>query len=70
MPEESVRLYRLRRGEVNGLRCLFGDASRKANGALFAACFTLNSMNETQQRNLRRAFLEACAAIGARDGTT
>jgi hypothetical protein len=70
MPEESVRLYRLPRGEVNGLRCLFGDASRKANGALLTACFTLSSMHEIQQPNLRRVFREASAAICARDGKT
>ena len=70
MPEESVRLYRLRRGEVNGLRCLFGDASRKANGALFTACITLSTVHEMQQPNFGRAFREACAAICARDLTT
>src|SRR5258705_4721955 len=36
---ESVCLYRLRRKEVNGPRCLFHSAAREANGALFTARF-------------------------------
>jgi len=70
MPEESVRLYRLPRGEVNALRCLFRDAPRKANGHHVHLSLRLSGMQEIQQPNLRRAFREARAAIGARDGTT
>jgi NADH:ubiquinone oxidoreductase subunit E len=45
---ESVCLYRLRRREVNGPRCLFRGAARKANGALFTAPFPASSMQEIQ----------------------
>src|SRR6266446_5514580 len=45
---ESVCLYRLRCREVNGRRCLFRGAARKANGALFTARFPDSSMQEIQ----------------------
>jgi hypothetical protein len=70
MPEDLFAYIVCGAGKSTELRCLFGDASRKANGALFTACFTLNSVNEIHQPNLRCVFLEARAAIGARDRTT
>jgi hypothetical protein len=60
----------LQRKEVNGLRCLFGDAMRKANLALFTLRFTLSSMQGIQHSNLRRAFFSHQARFCARDGTT
>jgi len=60
----------LRRKEVNGLRCLFSDALRKAKLALFTARFTLSSMQGIQHSKLRRAFFSHQAPLCARDGTT
>src|ERR1700686_5011228 len=54
---ESVCLYRLRRAEVNGPRCLFRAAPRKAKRVLFTADFPLSSMQEVQHATLRRASL-------------
>jgi len=50
---ESVCLYRLRRAEVNGPRCLFRAAPRKANRVLFTADFPLSSMQGIQHATLR-----------------
>src|SRR5580704_13761823 len=52
---ESVCLYRLRRGEVNGPSCLFRRASRKGKGALFTARAAASSMQGNQHATLRRA---------------
>src|SRR5437016_12934364 len=59
---ESVCLYRLRRAEVNGPRCLFRAAPRKAKLILFTADVPASSMQrildntsrETGRRDLRR----------------
>src|SRR5712692_6799548 len=59
---ESVCLYRLRRAEVNGPRCLFRAAPRKAKRVLFTADSPASSMQwikhftsrETGRRDLRR----------------
>src|ERR1700674_2020133 len=50
---ESVCLYRLRRAEVNGPRCLFRAAPRKAKRVLFTADFPLSSMQEVQHTTSR-----------------
>src|SRR6202045_3735456 len=54
---ESVCLYRLRCDEVNGPRCLFRAASRKAQRVLFTADLPLSSMQEVQRATSRRASL-------------
>src|SRR5260370_27683293 len=50
---ESVCLYRLRRGEVNGPRCLFRAAARKAKRMLFTADFPASSMQRNQHTTSR-----------------
>src|SRR5258708_31069738 len=54
---ESVCLYRLRCGEVNGPRCLFRAAARKAKRMLFTADFPASSMQRIQHATSRRASL-------------
>src|SRR3977135_1794550 len=54
---ESVRLYRLRRAEVNGPRCLFRAAPRKAKLILFTDPSANSSMQEIQHATSRRALL-------------
>src|SRR5713226_1075090 len=54
---ESVCLYRLRRAEVNGPRCLFRAAPRKAKRMLFTPDFPASSMQGIQHATSRRAFL-------------
>src|SRR5260370_17192460 len=51
---ESVCLYRLRHGEVNGPRCLFRAAARKGKRTLFTADFPANSMQRIQHPTLPR----------------
>src|SRR5229473_2250002 len=52
---ESVCLYRLRRAEVNGPRCLFRAALRKAKRILFTPDFPLSSMQRIRHASSRRA---------------
>jgi len=66
---EPVCLYRLRRGEVNGLRCLFRGPARNAKLALFTAPFPASSMQEIQHATLRRPSQpQQAGAILARRG--
>src|SRR5258706_16426143 len=65
---ESVCLYRLRRGEVNGPRCLFRAAARKAKRMLFTADFTASSMQRIQHATSRRASLRMTPGAFLRDG--
>jgi len=48
----------------------FATRREKQTGRHVHLSLRLSGMQEIQQPNLRRAFREACAAIGARDGTT
>src|SRR6266850_1994736 len=75
---ESVCLYRLRRAEVNGPRCLFRAAPRKAKLILFTADFPASSMQgiqhatsrETGRRDLRRpSGHSASLRLSAQGGT-
>src|SRR5713101_1828777 len=52
---ESVCLYRLRRAEVNGPRCLFRAAPRKAKRVLFTVDSPASSMQRIQHATSRRA---------------
>src|SRR5258708_14199531 len=52
---ESVCLYRLRRAEVNGPRCLFRAALRKAKRILFTPDFPASSMQRIRHASSRRA---------------
>src|SRR5882762_6271082 len=54
---ESVCLYRLGRAEVNGPRCLFRAAPRKAKLLLFTANSPASSMQRIQHAISRRASL-------------
>src|SRR5713226_1533423 len=65
---ESVCLYRLRRGEVNGPRCLFRAALRKAKRMLFTPGFTASSMQRIQHATSRRASLKNVPGAFPRDG--
>src|SRR5216684_2473496 len=65
---ESVCLYRLRRGEVNGPRCLFRAAARKGKRTLFTADFPASSMQRIQHATLRRACLGITPGAFPRDG--
>src|SRR5713226_844669 len=80
---ESVCLYRLPCGEVNGPRCLFRAAPRKAKRALFTPAVPASSMQriqhatsrETGRRDLRRpsghpASLRLFAQSGPRGSLT
>jgi len=64
---ESVCLYRLRRAEVNGPRCLFRAALRKAKRILFTADFPASSMQRIQHTSSRRAFLGRHARCFSRE---
>src|SRR6266699_3779930 len=69
MPARSVCLYRLRRVEVNGRRCLFRAAPRKAKRVLFTPTFPASSMQGIQHATSRRASLEnMLGAFRARRG--
>src|SRR5882757_9683059 len=52
---ETVCLYRLRRAEVNGPRCLFRAALRKAKRILFTPDFPASSMQRIRHASSRRA---------------
>src|SRR5437899_9889341 len=65
---ESVCLYRLRRAEVNGPRCLFRAALRKAKRALFTPAFPASSMQRIQHATSRRASLKNVPGAFPRDG--
>src|SRR5258708_38861281 len=52
---KSVCLYRLRRAEVNGPRCLFRAALRKAKRILFTPDFPVSSMQRIRHASSRRA---------------
>jgi len=66
---ESACLYRVRRAEVNGPRCLFRVAAQKGKRILFTADSAASSMQRTQHATLRRAsFPRNCPAPFARDG--
>src|SRR6266851_6145105 len=65
---ESVCLYRLGRAEVNGPRCLFRAAPRKAKRLLFTANFPASSMQGIQHATSRRASLGITPGAFLRDG--
>src|SRR5438445_10613847 len=64
---ESVCLYRLRRGEVNGPRCLFRAPPRKAKRALFTPAFPASSIQRIQHATSRRASFEKRARRFSRE---
>ncbi len=66
---ESVCLYRLRGAQVNGPRCLFSAAPRKAKRMLFTPAVGASSMQRIQRATSRRASFENDAdAFRARRG--
>ena len=65
---ESVCLYRLRRAEVNGPRCLFRAAPRKANYAVFTADFPASSMQGIQHSLRAAHHRNFLPALFTRDG--
>src|SRR6266568_204257 len=66
---ESVCLYRLRGAQVNGPRCLFSAAPRKAKRMLFTPAVAASSMQRIQRATSRRASFENDAdAFRARRG--